>query len=303
MLTSFHSIGPDLIPTFSSKPNSQCKTESAEICLTSTSFGISVGESTTETTTTSTTATCGTIYGCDIQDSDATVTITSATTESTAEATGAFAEWEYWGSDGTDEDYKEAAEIAQSRIDAVFGSMTTTAPPSTATAPSTTVTDTPSTTRNWTSCYFAMGNAIGPTLVAGKGELEDCVCHDGAFNHSPSFSRDQEKAAIDAFCDDSVIEAGNNTWKSWNTSLSDGATLILSAGFSNDTEGCQPEKDLHLGDYCREGFARIRSCDYGKTEDETYGGRYCDNGEYGCVYFSLGGLRDWWSKRSEDGDS
>jgi hypothetical protein len=266
-------------------------------------FGISTGESKTETTTTSTTATCGTISGCDIQDSDPTVTITSAPTESTAEATGVMADWEYWGSDGTDEDYEEAAEIAQSRIDAVFGSITTTAPPSTTTAPSTTMPDTPSNTINWSSCDAGMGNDYGSTLVAGKGELEDCVCHDGAWNVFPSFSRDEEKAAIDAFCDDTVIEAGNKTRKSWNTSLSDGAQLILSAGFSNDTEECQPEKDLELGDYYREGFARITSCGWVKTEDETYGGRYCDNGEYGCVYFSLGGVKDWWSKRSEDVDS
>lgn len=50
------------------------------MCITSTSYGVSVSNTETKTTTTAVLSTCATILGCNLEDVETTVTTTSATT-------------------------------------------------------------------------------------------------------------------------------------------------------------------------------------------------------------------------------
>ncbi|KAK0123765.1 hypothetical protein ONS95_008770 [Cadophora gregata] len=71
-------IGPDHIPTYSSEPNNECKTESASICSTGTSFLVTSPQGKPPSTTaTQTTSACLTVYGCSVSDSGTTVTQTT----------------------------------------------------------------------------------------------------------------------------------------------------------------------------------------------------------------------------------
>ncbi|KAH7121867.1 hypothetical protein B0J13DRAFT_159288 [Dactylonectria estremocensis] len=122
-------VGPDHVPTFSSEPT-ECETESAEMCITSTSYGVSIGESVTSTTATEVISTCGTVFGCNVDDSDATATATSVTTGAPS-ATMIIIEWEQWAdTEESEEVLEEASEEARSRIEADQGDTTPSATPS-----------------------------------------------------------------------------------------------------------------------------------------------------------------------------
>ncbi len=76
----------DRIPTKGPIPEpekpTKCETETAEICRTTTSFGLSVSGTVTKTTTTKTAEQCATIFGCKVEDQATTVTTVSACTVS-----------------------------------------------------------------------------------------------------------------------------------------------------------------------------------------------------------------------------
>ncbi|KAH7121439.1 hypothetical protein EDB81DRAFT_813954 [Dactylonectria macrodidyma] len=122
-------VGPDHVPTFSSEPT-ECETESAEMCITSTSYGVSIGDSVTSTTATQVISTCGTVFGCNVEDSDTTATVTSVTTGAPS-ATMIIIEWEQWtDTEESEEVLEEASEEARSRIEADQGDTTPSATPS-----------------------------------------------------------------------------------------------------------------------------------------------------------------------------
>ncbi|KAM5343783.1 hypothetical protein ACJ41O_012320 [Fusarium nematophilum] len=79
-----YTIGPDRIPTFppkpSREPDGECETETAELCATRTSYGVSVSADETSTAATQVLSTCATVYGCNVQDASATKTATSIET-------------------------------------------------------------------------------------------------------------------------------------------------------------------------------------------------------------------------------
>ncbi|QIW94884.1 hypothetical protein AMS68_000402 [Peltaster fructicola] len=75
-------VGRDNIPTYSSKPDN-CKTQSAEMCLTTTSFGVS-GDKTTATQVLST---CATIYGCEATGKNSATTTTMTKSACTSQIT------------------------------------------------------------------------------------------------------------------------------------------------------------------------------------------------------------------------
>lgn len=77
LTTRLQSVGPDHVPTFPPKPpDGECVTKSAQLCATKTSFGVSVSRTATITTTSKVLSTCSTVYGCDAQGHDTTVTTT-----------------------------------------------------------------------------------------------------------------------------------------------------------------------------------------------------------------------------------
>lgn len=102
-------IGPDRLPTFQSEPE-DCKTESAEICLTHTSIS---------STITSVTSTCATVYGCDVEDSASSSTTIASCSGSSACPT--CYSWPYdagidWGAVGNgDPDGDTAQPAARSK--------------------------------------------------------------------------------------------------------------------------------------------------------------------------------------------
>ncbi len=63
-------IGPGGSVTYPTNQPTSCTTETAELCSTSTSFGVTVTDGSTRTTTTSVTSRCATITGCVVEDDD-----------------------------------------------------------------------------------------------------------------------------------------------------------------------------------------------------------------------------------------
>ncbi|RKL39951.1 hypothetical protein BFJ72_g6680 [Fusarium proliferatum] len=119
-------IDPAGNPTFSSKPD-DCKTETAEMCITTTSYGVSVDGTTTSTTATSTISTCGTVYGCDVKGEDSSKTISKTTTVSTETptVTAIRLTWEEWNIDKyTEAQLNDIADVVQARLDKKFGRFT-----------------------------------------------------------------------------------------------------------------------------------------------------------------------------------
>lgn len=64
--------------------------------------------------------------------------------------------------------------------------------------------------------------------------------------------------------------------------------ILASVTWADEQGGCQPKSPLPLGDYCADTFRYIiYSCDDFDRE-ESYGGAFVDNAEYGCVRWWLG---------------
>ncbi|KAF5641644.1 hypothetical protein F52700_3284 [Fusarium sp. NRRL 52700] len=173
-------IDPAGNPTFSSKP-SGCKTETAEMCITTTSYGVSVDGTITSTTAQSTISTCGTIYGCDVEEEDSSRTISKTTTVSTETPTitAVRLTWEEWDIDEYSEaQLNEIADGAQARLDKKFGKFT---------SPTTVLTTTEATTESFptltrapsvgvpTSSGFSCVSTATYTECVGSGNREACV--------------------------------------------------------------------------------------------------------------------------------
>ncbi|KAJ3545559.1 hypothetical protein NM208_g2454 [Fusarium decemcellulare] len=128
-----YTVGPKQSPTFSEEPT-ECETESAELCVTSTSYSVSVDATMTNTVTSDVTSICGTVYGCKVQDVDHSATATVTSTASTPEGTLLLGKEQWPDTSESDEDLDAAADHAQSELDKVFGprtpSRTTTFSPS-----------------------------------------------------------------------------------------------------------------------------------------------------------------------------
>ncbi|PHH91606.1 hypothetical protein CDD83_11010 [Cordyceps sp. RAO-2017] len=117
-------IGPDHVPSFSSEPT-KCETKTAEICVTSTSYGVSISASATSTIRTQVLSTCGQIYGCGVEDTATSTAITKTESSSTPTAKMPSIRWEKWEStqESPKED-EEAAEFAKSKMADAFGGST-----------------------------------------------------------------------------------------------------------------------------------------------------------------------------------
>ncbi|KAF5716920.1 hypothetical protein FMUND_6108 [Fusarium mundagurra] len=173
-------IDPAGNPTFSSKPD-DCKTETAEMCITTTSYGVSVDGTTTSTTAQSTISTCGTIYGCDVEGEDSSRTISKTTTVSTETPTitAIRLTWEEWHIDEyTEAQLNDIADAAQARLDKKFGIFTS--PTSRVTMTGATTESFPTLTRAPaigvpTSSGFSCVSTATHTECGGSGNREACV--------------------------------------------------------------------------------------------------------------------------------
>ncbi|KAG9497340.1 hypothetical protein J7337_012135 [Fusarium musae] len=173
-------IDPAGNPTFSSKPD-DCKTESAEMCITTTSYEVSVDGTITSTTEKSAISTCGTIYGCDVDGEDSSRTISKTTTVSieTPTITAIRLKWEEWNIDEyTEAQLNHIADAAQARLDKKFGRFT---------SPTSQVTTTEATTEAFptltrapsigvpTSSGLSCVSTATYTECVGSGNQEACV--------------------------------------------------------------------------------------------------------------------------------
>ncbi|KAF4493288.1 factor for adipocyte [Fusarium agapanthi] len=173
-------IDPASNPTFSSKPK-DCKTETAEMCITTTSYGVSVDGTITSTTAQSTISTCGTIYGCDVEEEDSSRTISKTTTVSTETPTitAIRLTWEEWDIDEyTEAQLNEIADAAQARLDKKFGRFTS--PTSRLTTTEATTESFPTLTRAPsigvpTSSGLSCISTATYTECGGSGNREACV--------------------------------------------------------------------------------------------------------------------------------
>ncbi|RBQ70365.1 hypothetical protein FVER53590_10974 [Fusarium verticillioides] len=173
-------IDPAGNPTFSSKPD-DCKTESAEMCITTTSYGVSVDGTITSTTEKSAISTCGTICGCDVEGEDFSRTISKTTTVSieTPTITAIRLKWEEWNIDEyTEAQLNDIADAAQARLDKKFGRFTS--PTSQATTTEATTEAFPTLTRAPsigvpTSSGLSCASTATYTECVGSGNREACV--------------------------------------------------------------------------------------------------------------------------------
>ncbi|KAF5665250.1 factor for adipocyte [Fusarium circinatum] len=173
-------IDPTGNPTFSSKLE-DCKTETAEMCITTTSYGISVDGTITSTTAQRTISTCGTIYGCDVEGEDSSRTISKTTTLSTETPTitAIRLTWEEWPIDEyTEAQLNDIADAAQARLDKKFGRFTS--PTSQVTATEATTESFPTLTRAPsigipTSSGLSCVSTATYTECGGSGNREACV--------------------------------------------------------------------------------------------------------------------------------
>ncbi|KAF9768429.1 hypothetical protein IL306_014284 [Fusarium sp. DS 682] len=152
-----------------------CKTETAVMCITTTSYGVSVDGTITSTTSESIGSKCGTIYGCDVEDDNASKTITRATSASTEmpTITAVRMTWEKWIiRDYTEEELDDIADVAQSRLDEKFGGSASTTPETTTEA-FPTLTRAPSGVP--TSSGFSCVSTVTNTQCGRSGNREACV--------------------------------------------------------------------------------------------------------------------------------
>ncbi|KAM5358701.1 hypothetical protein ACJZ2D_015065 [Fusarium nematophilum] len=89
-----------------------------------TSYSVTVDATTTNTVISDVMSTCGTIYGCKVQDVDHSVTATVTSTASSPEGTLLFGKEQWPDTAKSDEDLDAAADYAQSELNKIFGTRT-----------------------------------------------------------------------------------------------------------------------------------------------------------------------------------
>ena len=144
------------------------------MCLTTTSYGVSVSGTVTTTTATQVIPTCGTVFGCEVEDSASSTSAASTTTQ-TSTRTIRKRNWPTWGSyEMTDEERKEMIADAQSALDEEFGTATATTAASTE-EPESTMTEEPEITTTEEPPTITTEEPSQPTTPLEKQEIK---CHD-----------------------------------------------------------------------------------------------------------------------------
>ncbi|KAJ4250238.1 hypothetical protein NW762_012053 [Fusarium torreyae] len=284
-----YTIGPGNIPTFSEEPTS-CETESAEMCITSTSYNVKVEATTTSTVTSDVISTCGTIYGCSVQDVSHSVTATDRSTVSDEPpAPTSLHGMENWPEmQESDEDLEAAAEHAQSELDSIFGTSTTG-------TQATTTEATPTSTESlWTGTCPSLYPQGSPTATVDGEKLlpegigEKCLCsYSNAFNDDVEpYTIDQLNDKINDFCDGSRTLL-KDPMSGVNKRYYLGGTQILYLrvmwAFSEDNE--TPKGDIKLGEVCKTAFGRF-ACP-GLSDKDRFGGIYNEVLSQGLVTWTV----------------
>ncbi|KAF5671647.1 hypothetical protein FDENT_10823 [Fusarium denticulatum] len=252
-------VGPGNTPTFSGEPTA-CETDSAELCVTSTSYAVSIDATVTATVSSGVVSTCGTVYGCKVRSHSQTMTGTDVTTATsgipTYRSLRAIETWD--DMELSKEQLESIANHVQSDLDSMFGTATKRA--------TTTTGDASEPTKSvWTGTCPAK-NGPDPTVVDGKFTEnigEKCLCEWNTWMKSDKtlqpHTLDQLRDAIKGFCNGS-----RKLRKPAPTGLPDVAVnrfptdgthgIFISAGWAtpplwNSTdERCKVRSDLLLAD-------------------------------------------------------
>ncbi|CVK84283.1 uncharacterized protein FPRN_01897 [Fusarium proliferatum] len=196
-------VGPGNAPTFSSEPTA-CETDSAELCVTSTSYGVSIDATVTTTVASGVVSTCGTVYGCKVRGYSQTITGTDKTTARSGIPTyRSLRALETWDDMELSEEQLEGiANHLQLDLDSMFG--TTTKRVTTTTGDTSEPTETV-----WTGTCPAK-NRPDPTVVDGEFTEnigEKCLCKWNTWMENDKtlqpYTVDQLRDAINDFCNGS----------------------------------------------------------------------------------------------------
>ncbi|KAF4332245.1 oviduct-specific glyco [Fusarium beomiforme] len=289
-------VGPGNTPTFSDEPTA-CETDSAELCVTSTSYGVSVDATATSTVTSDVSSTCGIVYGCKVQDHSQTVTATEVTTASEEAPAPSLHAMETWPDmQETEAELQSIAKRVESELDSLFG---------TATRMATTTTEDASlpTQSVWEGTCPAK-NGPYPTVIDGKfpeNMGEKCLCEWNTWMKTDKtlepYTVDQLEKAIGGFCDGSRVlrKPVSNASPDYavHTFPTDGTHgILIQAGWATPPlwnvtdERCKAKSDLVLAESCKTALWRFE-CRGAKKED-LWGGTYYEVfDEGGCVRWLL----------------
>ncbi|RBR04383.1 hypothetical protein FVER53590_27550 [Fusarium verticillioides] len=290
-------VGPGNTPTFSDEPTA-CETDSAELCVTSTSYAVSIDATVTTTFSSGVISTCGTVYGCKVRGHSQTITGTDVTTATSGIPTyRSLRAMETWDDmELSEEQLESIANHVQSDLDSMFGTATKRA--------TTTTGDASEPTESvWTgTCPAKTGPA--PTVVDGKfteniGEKCLCEWNSGMKRDKKlqPYTLDQLRDAIKDFCNGS-----RKLRKPAPTGIPDFAVnrfptegthgIFISVGWGtpplwNSTdERCKAKSDLFLGNSCKTALERFEC--RGAKRDDLWGGTYYEAlDEGGCLRWTL----------------
>ncbi|KAG9508258.1 hypothetical protein J7337_001822 [Fusarium musae] len=290
-------VGPGNTPTFSDEPTA-CETDSAELCVTSTSYAVSIDATVTTTFSSGVISTCGTVYGCKVRDHSQTITGTDVTTATSGIPTyRSLRAMETWDDmELSEEQLESIANHVQSDLDSMFGTATKRA--------TTTTGDASEPTESvWTGTCPAKTGPY-PTVVDGKFTEnigEKCLCERNSWmkidEKLQPYTLDQLRDAIQDFCNGS-----RKLRKPAPTGIPDFAVnrfptegthgIFISVGWDtpplwNSTdERCKAKSDLFLGNSCKNALERFEC--RGAKRDDLWGGTYYEAlDEGGCVRWTL----------------
>ncbi|KAF5556835.1 hypothetical protein FPHYL_7866 [Fusarium phyllophilum] len=290
-------VGPGNTPTFSGEPTA-CETDSAELCVTSTSYGVSIDATVTSTVVSGVVSTCGTVYGCKVRGHSQTITGTDVTTATSGIPTyRSLRAMETWDDMELNQGQLESiANHVQSDLDSMFGTATKRATTTTgyASEPTESV---------WTGTCPAK-NGPDPTVVDGKFTQdigEKCLCEWNTWMKNDKtlqpYTVDQLRDAINDFCNGSrkLRKPAPTGFPdiAVNRFPTDGTNgIFISAGWAtpplwNSTdERCKAKSDLLLADSCKAALERFEC--RGANRDDLWGGTYYQAlDEGGCVKWTL----------------
>jgi hypothetical protein len=233
--------------------------------MTSTSYSVSVDATTTSTVTSQVTAMCGTVYGCNVQGATESLTETEISTASHSPTVTPFHPMEQWPDMvESQEAIDAAADHAQSELDSIFGTRTTDAPTSSASCP------------------------IMATLDAGQGDdgLQRCrtVCELEQFKPFKMYPRKLNDVMTSTFCNGSTVPINGTANREFI--FSDTSSVTVQVFTSSSQDGCKPQAEFTLDDYCRTSLGLLTECD--SDSSVSGGGIFLDKSEYGCLVWSIG---------------
>ncbi|KAJ4329270.1 hypothetical protein N0V84_000163 [Fusarium piperis] len=130
-----------------------------------------------------------------------------------------------------------------------------------------------------------------PKLEDGEGDDKDCRCYydpEDAKNEVVKYPRDDQEKAIEGMCGGDPPDP--NYAQSGTYFLDNDISIDFGVSRVNiNQDGCKDETTMdrtQWKEYCVKALGTLASCDV-IGNGESLGGKYIDNGEYGCIEWEL----------------